>query len=257
MKKAIAIHSYKGGTGKTSVAANLAVIYASEGASVCLLDYDFRAPSLQVLFKERPDRWLNDFLEGDCKIEDALLELSAKYNLKGRFVVGFANPSLKAMTEMMTKDRRWEARALRKTFSAKKEIQEKLGMDYLIFDTSPGAHYASINALAGADVISLVMKADEFDLEGTKQLSRGIYEVLGRKAGMLLNKIPAEQVAEKGGMEEFGKSVEAMLGLPLLGIIPCLCELMAVGGKSIYAVEKPDHIFTKSVKEFAERLRVF
>jgi len=60
--KTIAIHSYKGGTGKTSIAVNLAVIYAIKGKNVCILDYDFRAPSLQIAFKEKPRFWLNDFL---------------------------------------------------------------------------------------------------------------------------------------------------------------------------------------------------
>jgi septum site-determining protein MinD len=155
----------------------------------------------------------------------------------------------------MAKDRKWEVKALSKTLSGKKEILEEKKVDYLIYDTSPGAQYSSINALAGADLVSLVMKADEFDLEGTKELAKGVYEVLGRKSGIVLNKIPLEQVAAAGGKERFGKMIEADVGLPLVGMIPCMCELMAFGGKSIYAIEKPDHTFTKSVGEIAETIK--
>lgn len=255
MGKTLAFHSYKGGTGKTSVVVNVGALYAKHGANVCLLDYDFRAPSLNVLFKAKPEFWLNDYLEGKCGIIDTLVDESDRFNLPGKLWVGFANPSIEALTDIMSKDRKWEVKALTKTLAGKKEILEQKKIDYLIFDTSPGAQYSSINALAGADLISLVMKADEFDLEGTKELSKGVYEALGRKSGIVLNKIPMEQIAAGGGKEKFGKQIESDMGLPLVGMIPCLCELMAYGGKIIYTIEKPDHIFTKSVTEIAETLK--
>jgi MinD-like ATPase involved in chromosome partitioning or flagellar assembly len=144
---------------------------------------------------------------------------------------------------------------LTKTLAGKKEIIDQKKIDYLIYDTSPGAQYSSINALAGADLVSLVMKADEFDLEGTKELSKGVYDALGRKSGLILNKIPLEQIASGGGADKFGKQIESEVGLPLVGIIPCLCELMAAGGKMIYTLEKPEHTFTKSVGQIAETLK--
>ena len=147
-----------------------------------------------------------------------------------------------------------EVKALGKTLAGKKEILEKKKADYVIFDTSPGAQYSSINALAGADIVTLVMKADEFDLEGTKELSKGVYEALGRKSCLILNKIPLEQIAAGGGKENFGKQIETAVGLPLVGLIPCMCELMAIGGKTIYTVEKPDHAFTKSIADIAQVL---
>lgn len=254
MSKTLAFHSYKGGTGKTSIVVNLGALYAKRGASVCLLDYDFRAPSLNVLFKAKPEYWLNDYLEGKCEVTDTLVDESDRFKLSGKLWVGFSNPTLEAMKDVMSKDRRWEVKALTKTLAGKKEIIEKKKVDYLIFDTSPGAQYSSINALAGADLVSLVMKADEFDLEGTKELSKGVYEALGRKSGIILNKIPLEQIAAGGGKERFGKQIELDVGLPLVGMIPCMCELMAYGGKTIYTLEKPDHAFSKSITEIAESL---
>jgi MinD-like ATPase involved in chromosome partitioning or flagellar assembly len=255
LSKTLAFHSYKGGTGKTSLVVNLGAFYAKQGANVCLLDYDFRAPSLNVLFKRKPEFWLNDYLEGKCAIVDTLVDEAERFKLSGKLWVGFSNPSLESLKDIMSKDRRWEVKALTRTLAGRKEIIEKKGVDYLIFDTSPGAQYSSINALAGADLVSLVMKADEFDLEGTKELSKGVYEALGRKSGVILNKIPMEQIAASGGAEKFGKQIEADVGLPLVGMIPCMCELMAAGGKVIYTIEKPDHAFSKSVAQIAESLK--
>lgn len=255
LTKTLAFHSYKGGTGKTSLVVNLGALYAKQGASVCVLDYDFRAPSLNVLFKAKPDHWLNDYLEGNCSVTETLVDESGKFNLRGKLWVGFANPALEALKDIMSKDRRWEVKALSKTLAAKKQIIEEKKVDYIIFDTSPGAQYSSINALAGADIVSLVMKADEFDLEGTKELSKGVYEALGRKSAVVLNKIPLEQIAAGGGAEKFGKTIETEVGLPLVGMIPCMCELMAMGGKTIYVLEKPDHTFTRSIIQISEALK--
>jgi len=45
--KVIAFYSFKGGTGRSLAAAQLAVVLARLGVSVCLWDFDFQAPSLQ------------------------------------------------------------------------------------------------------------------------------------------------------------------------------------------------------------------
>ena len=248
--KAISFHSYKGGTGKTSIAANLAAIYARLGHRVCLLDYDFRAPSLSVLFKPNPKFWLNDYLNGRCEVEEALVDVGKGLGLEGAIFAGFADPSTRAIRDMMTKDRAWEMGALHRTLSAKRAIQRSLGADYLIFDTSPGIHYSSVNALASSDAIALVMKGDDFDMEGTKEMVRGIYDVLGRKAGIIMNKIPMGFV-EGGGIV---KGVEEELNIPALGVIPCYCELMAIGGRSIYALDRPDHPFSKALEDLSKRI---
>ncbi|HID16746.1 TPA: hypothetical protein EYP26_00470 [Candidatus Bathyarchaeota archaeon] len=253
MKRTVAIHSYKGGTGKTSIAVNLAILSAAKGRSVCLMDYDFRAPSAQVAFKEKPRLWLNDFLNGRCELKDALVDLTEKYGVEGRLLVGFANPDHQALKSMMAKDRRWEMRALHRTLSAKRIVHEGMGVDLLIFDTSPGMIYSSINALASSDLILIVMKGDVFDLEGTIELVRGTYDILGRKAQIILNKIPLGHF-KAGGAEALQASIQEKLGLPVVGLIPCDCGLLADGGKSIYAIEKPSHPFVQALSKMAEKI---
>ena len=73
MKKIIAIHSYKGGTGKTSLSVNLAASLAKRGRKVAILDLDFRAPSLfSILKMEKSNVWLNDYLNGASTINKIL-----------------------------------------------------------------------------------------------------------------------------------------------------------------------------------------
>jgi septum site-determining protein MinD len=236
MGKALAIHSYKGGTGKTSISANLAATYAKKGSNVCLFDYDFRAPSLQIIFKEKIKRSLNEFLEEKCSIFEATIDLSKKYKTKGRLFVGFADPSTEVMREMMTKDRKWEMRALHLTLSAKEAL------------------YRQCNILAASDYILLVTKLDEFDFEGTRELINGIYNVLGRKAGILLNKIPAMNVPIGSGELKMEEKLSSIFNLPILGIIPCYCDIQADGGKTLHSLQQPDHPFPQYMEKIIERI---
>ena len=52
MTFALAVHSSKGGTGKTSIAVNLAAAYAMDGKNVCLLDVDIISTIIECLENE-------------------------------------------------------------------------------------------------------------------------------------------------------------------------------------------------------------
>jgi chromosome partitioning protein len=260
MGKAIAVHSYKGGTGKTLIAANLAAICAKKGYNVCLLDFDFRAPSLQILFKSTPKHWLNDFLDGHCDVWEAMEQVNC--GTKGRFMVGYANPSTRAMRKMMTKDRTGEMTALQRILSARTTIYRDLKIDYLFFDTSPGMVYSSVNALAAADAVLLVMKVDEFDVEGTREMIQGIYDTLGRKTAIILNKVDCNETPScKIGTEEcvhreenLANSLEELLGCPVLAMVPCYRDILLAGGKIIHAIDKPQHHMIKTLSAALEKL---
>src|SRR5919197_1478012 len=76
MASCIAFHSYKGGTGKTTIAANLAALLAKKGNRVFLLDLDVYAPSLQAYFDAEPKKWINDFLNNTAEIGDIILDVT-------------------------------------------------------------------------------------------------------------------------------------------------------------------------------------
>jgi chromosome partitioning protein len=76
MASCIAFHSYKGGTGKTTIAANLAALLAKKGYRVFLLDLDVYAPSLQAYFDTEPNKFINDFLNGTAEVRDVVVDLT-------------------------------------------------------------------------------------------------------------------------------------------------------------------------------------
>ncbi|MFQ5759306.1 MAG: ParA family protein, partial [Candidatus Bathyarchaeia archaeon] len=172
MGKIIALHSYKGGTGKTLLSINLAATYVKRGKNICLLDLDFRAPSLQAVFRTNDaEYWLNDYLNGVCEINKVLIDLTEKHGKSGKFLVGLANPATEAIREMSAKDRKWEMRALGRLLSLKTSLLNDMDLDYVFLDTSPGLQYSSINAIVSADVVLVATSLDRSDIQGTQRMT--------------------------------------------------------------------------------------
>ena len=59
LKQVITFHSYKGGTGKTTLATNLAALLAKKGNNVCIVDIDVYAPSLHSYFGDKVQNKIN------------------------------------------------------------------------------------------------------------------------------------------------------------------------------------------------------
>ena len=218
----MSVHSYRGGTGKTLLSTNLAASYA-RNEKVCLVDYDLRAPSLHSLFKiDMPDWWINDYLNGDCEITEAITEVLPN------LYVGMANPDAEAIREMMGKGRSWETQALSKTIQMR-EVLEQEGFGKIIFDTAPGLAYSSINAVVGSDLVAIVMRMDALDILGTQEMVKGVYELLEKPTHFVVNMVLPEQV------ESHGSLLQSTFGDKTAAYLPCLCEVRAqiAKGKTI------------------------
>jgi MinD-like ATPase involved in chromosome partitioning or flagellar assembly len=250
----IALHSYKGGTGKTLLSVNLATLFAKMGKKICLLDLDLRAPSINSIFKNQTEHWVNDYLSKTCKIEKVLSDCTGENMGEGKLFVGLANPSTEAIREMEAKDRKWEMEALARLFSLRITLLNDMQFDYVFFDTSPGLQYSAINAIVSADIVLVVMSPDKSDVEGTQRMIRDLYELFEKKTGIIINKIPAEHFSP---VTQKNNSIKlATHQLPIIGAVPCSCDILAAGGKCLFATEKPNHPFTKTLHEIATNLAV-
>ena len=65
MAKIVSVHSFRGGTGKSNLVANLAATIALQGQRVGIIDTDIQSPGIHVLFgldETQIDYTLNDYL---------------------------------------------------------------------------------------------------------------------------------------------------------------------------------------------------
>jgi MinD-like ATPase involved in chromosome partitioning or flagellar assembly len=256
--KAISIHSSRGGTGKTVIATNLAVILANKGFNVALLDLDFRAPSLATVFSEViriPVRcWLNDFLNEQCAAEQILTDVSEKHNLKGKLLIGLANPDISAIRNIMERSRDWEVTAVKKLFSLLSTLND-MQIDFCISDTSPGVQYSSINAIVSSDISMIVTTLDSLDLKGTEDMLVELYDALDKKTVVLVNKFSPETRIKSSGINgNIASRLEGILKHPVIGVIPCYCDVLQTERTTLLATAKPNHPFIKDIKKIAEKL---
>lgn len=256
MVKMISIHSSRGGTGKSLISSNIATILASEGRNVALLDFDFRAPSLLTIFQAKRSamNWVNDYLDGKARLEDIMVDMTDKYKTKGKLYVGFANPSMRAMREIASKDRKWQMRALRRLMAMKGELADKLGVEIVVADTSPGVQYSSVNAVVSADVAVIVSTMDILDLEGVQSMVEDLYVPFEKKTYIIVNKARPHMLVSEESKRTLLEDISSKFSQPLIAIIPCYCDLLLAERVSLFIIDHPEHPFTWALREVAKRL---
>ena len=258
MTKCIAFHSYKGGTGKSTISFNLSAQMVKRGLKVLLLDLDVYAPSLQTYLDVRPDHWINDFLFEDVKLNHVVTDLThvvnkydqvkAKDSEKGKLLVGFSNGSKDEIYRLEGSVRQDTSMVhlLRKFILIREEISSIYDLDYIVMDTSPGIRYWSINTLAIVDIILLSLKMDGIDIAGTRVMANEIYKnfgKLGTRSYLLLNRVAGychppiiAQDSESESIEKRYTSVideqsedisklKRDLDMDVISSIPCYCDI--------------------------------
>lgn len=247
----VTLHSYKGGTGKTLLSVNLAMIFADKGKKVCLLDLDLRAPSLNSTFKNKKRYWINDYLNKACEIDSVLTECTPKYIKDGQLFVGLADPSTVAIREMTAKDRKWGMEALGRLLSLKNALINEMGFDYVICDSSPGLQYSSINAIVAADMVLVVTSIDKSDVEGTQRMVADLYDLFEKKTGIVVNKVPDSVLLGKTPLKLDPHE------LLILDLVPCSCDVLQSGGEYLFTFEKREHPVTYTLRKIASKIDSF
>ncbi|MHA1167271.1 MAG: MinD/ParA family ATP-binding protein [Candidatus Hodarchaeales archaeon] len=243
---AIAVHSYKGGTGKSSISLNMSILLARDlGKKVLLLDFDFQGPSLCHIFDEPVlSNTINQYLNNECSIKEAILDKTSKLDLKdenstGKLHVGLSSSRAADIEMMASQTRKWHTKALGKLLRDFTEL--KRIYDYIIIDTSPGVTFDSLNAMAISDFVLVLSRVDKTDFLGTKELVNGISKHLSRLGAItliIINRVPPLVV----NIEEIRRKFELKIEAPVISIIPCYCDISAFGGISeFYLVKYSNH----------------
>jgi septum site-determining protein MinD len=153
---------------------------------------------------------------------------------------------------MSAKDRKWEMRALGRLLALRDSLLSGKNLDYLIFDTSPGLQYSSINAIVSADLVIVATTFDRSDVDGTGRMLRELYDLFEKKTEIVLNKVL--DASSKERREEVQAKMKDVYQAPLLGVIPCFCDILRAEGNTIFPEDKPDHPFTKVLSEIAREI---
>ena len=289
MPRCIAFHSYKGGTGKTTIACNLAAMLSLKGYNVSLLDLDVYAPSLHAYFDYSPNKWINDLLFENSDLNEIMVDMTStltkhaadRTKKMGKLLVGFSNPQKDEIyrLEGSIKTANANIQLLRRFVQLREDLISDYESDYVILDTSPGIRYWSINSLAVADVLFLTLKFGDLDIEGTIKMANDIYgsfTKFGSKSFLLLNLVSGYCIPRTylQGSQSTNKSNSNVLaeGTPiqiqtfekelgsdtflsdqtkmeLISAIPCYCDIQFQKKEFLTVLQHPDHPFAKQLEQ--------
>ncbi|MEI7769957.1 MAG: MinD/ParA family protein [Chloroflexales bacterium] len=249
MASIISIHSFRGGTGKSNMTANLAALLAESGKRVGVVDTDIQSPGIHILFGLHGDAIsasLNDYLWGRCAIQDAAIDVS---DTLGAPIAGklFLIPSSIKSGEIARILREGcDARTLTSGF---RRLVQALDLDLLILDTHPGLNEETLLSIAISQALLIIMRPDQQDYEGTAVTVEVASALDVPKTLMLVNKVPA-----MFDLDAVGAQVAEIYGKPVVAVLPHDDELMALASAGIFALRFPSHPITMRLRQVMARL---
>jgi MinD-like ATPase involved in chromosome partitioning or flagellar assembly len=245
----IAVHSFKGGTGKSTITANLAVSLAQEGRRVGVLDLDLAGPGLHVLFEMRPDEMkytLNDFFIGRCSADSITVDLTDKMNLK-RGALVFVPASFKAEDIIRVLSKGYEIGMFREALNL---ISKMHNLDYMIIDTHPGVEKSTLVSMGVCDMDIIISRMDSQDIFGTGVMLE-VTKVLEKPQILIANMIPPGVDKEK-----VKARLETLFGTKVITAIPFYTEILRALSSEVFVLKNPDHAFSAALRPVIEALEL-
>ena len=249
VKNIIAVSSGKGGVGKSTVAANLAVALAMQGYKVGLVDADIFGPSVPKMFGCEDAR---PYLE-KVGNQDLIVPIE-KYGVKILSIGFFVDPASATV---------W--RGPMASNALKQMVEQGFWdeLDYMLIDLPPGTsdiHLTLVQtvALTGAIVVSTPQQVALADaIKGINMFeSPGInVPVLGLVENMAWF-TPAELPENKYYIfgKEGAKKLAEEKGLPLLGQIPVVQSICDGGDAGKPVALNPESITGAAFADLAEKV---
>ncbi|MBX3444739.1 MAG: MinD/ParA family protein [Planctomyces sp.] len=254
MAKIYSIHSFRGGTGKSNLTANVAALIARAGHRVGVIDTDIQSPGIHVIFAVRPgdvQYALNDFLWRRCRIEEAAQDVTA--TAVGRFDPAAPRPRLFLIPSSVKTGE--IARVLREGYDIGllndgiQQLIRALDLDYLLIDTHPGVNEETLLSIAISDRLLLVMRPDSQDFQGTAVTAELARKLDVRDMILVLNKVPAG--VDRALLKE---QVESAYQAPVAAMLPLSPEMAQLASSGLFALRHPDHPLTQELARIVERL---
>lgn len=241
--KIISIHSFRGGTGKSNIAANLAAVAALDGKRVAVMDTDVASPGIHVIFglgTEKIEHTLNDYLRGECEIADTCLDMTSRLGIKqGKLFLIPSSMSATDITRILREG--YEVSDLKNGFT---DVLKQKDLDYLIIDTHPGLDRETLLSMATADYLFVIARVDQQDLLGTAATLSVARKLQVPQIKIVINKKPS--IYEDAKIIE---QVEEKFKAKVATIIPLLPLLIEVGSRYIVTLRHPDSEFTESIED--------
>jgi len=249
-KQVIAIHSGKGGVGKSTVTANIAVALAQQGYRVGLLDADIHGPSMPKMFATEDCRPVSVEVDGRT-----LIEPIEQYGVKMLSIGFFVNPEQAVI---------WRGGMASNAIKQLIEDAHWGELDYFLIDLPPGTsdiHLTLISELqlTGVIVVTTPQPVALTDARKGVEMFRN-EKVKVNILGLIENMswfTPAELPENKYYIfgKDGGKLLAEELHIPLLGQIPLVQSIREGGDNGAPIVLQIGHPAAEAFEDICRALQ--
>jgi septum site-determining protein MinD len=203
LAKVIAVVSGKGGVGKSTITANLALALAMSGQKIAVIDTDIGLRNLDILYgySDRIYNNIIDVIEGTCTLNDALIQDKDFSNL-----VFLPASQIHDKSSLKSKGFTRIIDALKPEYN------------YIFLDVPAGIGQGLKNIIPVTESAIIVVTPDKASVLGADRIT-GILETNNIVVSdMIVNKFNID-LLNKGGCLSINE-INEILGLNLLGIVP-------------------------------------
>lgn len=240
VRHVIAVASGKGGVGKSTATANLAVALAQTGAQVGVLDADIYGPSMSMMFRVQEAPVLDERQKLHPVVVNGIKIVSMAMFADDEKPVIWRGPMVSQMIQNFVHNVVWGQ------------------LDYLLIDMPPGTGDVQLTLtqsapLSGGVIVTTPQDVSVLDAKkGLKMFQKVSVPVLGIIENMSYficdNCEKKHYIFREGG----GRRIAQSLGLPFLGEIPLEPEVAVGGDQGLPIVEKrPQSASAKAYREIA------
>jgi ATP-binding protein involved in chromosome partitioning len=246
VKNIIAVVSGKGGVGKSTVSANLALALAQGGASVGLMDADIYGPSQHIMFGVRGERPMMKDVDGKGMIvpieKFGIKMMSIGLLIDEKQAVVWRGPMVSSAIRQFVSEVDWGE------------------LDYLVIDMPPGTgdiHLTMVQTVPVTGVIVVttpqtVALADAkkgIAMFGQAQLKVPVIGLVENMSYFTPEELPGNKYYIFG--KDGGKNLASEFDIPFLGQIPLVQSIREGGDTGVPAMVSADEISKKAFTEFA------
>ena len=248
VKNIIAVVSGKGGVGKSTISANLALALAEGGASVGLMDADIYGPSVPMMFGVRGERPMMKDVNGKGMIvplnKYGIRLISIGLLVDEKNAVVWRGPMASSAIRQFITDVEWGE------------------LDYLIIDMPPGTGDIHLTLMQTVPVTGVVIVTTPQNVAladakkaiamfGQAQINVPIIGLVENMAYFTPAELPENKYYLFG--KEGGKRLADEYELPFLGQIPLVQSIREGGDNGVPAMVGDDALTKASFRDFVSK----
>lgn len=253
--KIVSIHSFRGGTGKSNTTANLAAQVALAGKRVGVVDTDIQSPGIHVLFgldEKKMGKTMNDFLHDRATIREIGLPIHENVGdaeglskLRGAFIWLFPSSIKGTEISQILK----EGVDFNKLNEGLQGTISEFDLDYLFIDTHPGLNEETLLSIATSDVLIIILRPDNQDLQGTS-----VTVDIARSLDVPHLLLMVNKALPKYDFAGIKRDIEAQFNEQVAAVLPLSFDIADNASRDLFSLRFPDHDWSRGLKQVADAI---